>query len=400
MWRIDWGDGFYAKMLGVSMLSMFENTKEKITVHVMHNDTLTPDNRGKFCYIAGQYNQRIEFHNVEEIASELLKKITEVHGSSERYTNAVWYNLLSYEVFPNYDKIISLGTDTVINLDIGELWAYDPGEHGFGAVQECLSKGNLDVLPICKDGYVKHEDYFNEDLLLIRPKFFLENFERILEGCRFIHEKNYKLFNQDVLNYLFSETYLKLPGKFNVMTYLRYRHHKFAISKEIYHFAGPKPDLNTDNTFNKLYMEYFLKTPYATAEMFGNLDKVFRRQYDRLKVEFLRYTNLLARRERVFLIDNKDNTEKMHKIFAIKNDELIVDASDPVAMKHFFETLNELKGKKLIYVFFNYYMPIRQKLLERNLVEGEDFADAKAFLMEKDGGRWLIYDPRVVARAM
>lgn len=44
-----WGDdGFYAKMLGTSMLSMFENTKEKVTVHIMHNERLTPDNRDKF----------------------------------------------------------------------------------------------------------------------------------------------------------------------------------------------------------------------------------------------------------------------------------------------------------------------------------------------------------------
>ena len=66
------GDSFYAKMLGTSMLSMFENTKEKVTVHVMHNERLTPDNRGKFCYIAGQYGHQVEFHNVEEIAGASL----------------------------------------------------------------------------------------------------------------------------------------------------------------------------------------------------------------------------------------------------------------------------------------------------------------------------------------
>ncbi|MBQ7475933.1 MAG: hypothetical protein IJT06_00890, partial [Selenomonadaceae bacterium] len=41
-YRLWGGDGFFAKMCGVSMLSMFENTKEKITVHIMHNERLTP----------------------------------------------------------------------------------------------------------------------------------------------------------------------------------------------------------------------------------------------------------------------------------------------------------------------------------------------------------------------
>ncbi|MBR4152128.1 MAG: hypothetical protein IKT98_04145 [Selenomonadaceae bacterium] len=41
-YRLWGGDGFYAKTCGTSMLSMFENTREKVTVHIMHNDRLTP----------------------------------------------------------------------------------------------------------------------------------------------------------------------------------------------------------------------------------------------------------------------------------------------------------------------------------------------------------------------
>ena len=76
-YRLWGGDGFFAKMCGTSMLSIFENTKEKVTVHIMHNERLTFDNRAKFCYIANQYNQQVEFHNVEEIAGDILR--TGVH---------------------------------------------------------------------------------------------------------------------------------------------------------------------------------------------------------------------------------------------------------------------------------------------------------------------------------
>ena len=123
-YRLWGGDGFYAKMCGTSMLSMFENTKEQITVHIMHNERLTPDNRGKLSYIAGQYNQKIEFHNVEEIAGESLRKFEAVHPSPTGM-NASWYWTVVHEVFPDLDKIILLGTDTIFNLDVVELWAYD-----------------------------------------------------------------------------------------------------------------------------------------------------------------------------------------------------------------------------------------------------------------------------------
>ena len=348
-YRLWGGDGFFAKMCGTSMLSMFENTKEKVTVHIMHNERLTPDNRGKLCYIAGQYNQHVEFHNVEEIAGATLRKFEAVHPIKSGI-NASWYPLIVHEVFPDLDKLICLGADTIINLDIGELWEYDLDEVGydFAAVPEILSGTAKTSLRLSVDGYVNHEDYFNADVLLVKPKFFQENFEQVLEGCKFIYDKKYPFAEQDVLNYCFSKSYFHLPRKFNAMI----RRIRGFVGKAICHYAGlggAKPSLNTDNVYDKLYFEYFLKTPWATADMFGNIDKAFRRQYDFLKGQFLHYTNLLHGRERLFLID-KSMTEKMRNLFAIRDDETIIDASDSVAMEKFFETLDELRDKKLIYL--------------------------------------------------
>lgn len=397
-YRLWGGDGFFAKMCGTSMLSLFDNTKEKVTVHIMHNDRLTPDNRGKFCYIAGQYNQQVEFHNVEEIADATLRKFEEAHPIKSG-VNASWYPLIVHEVFPNLDKLIFLGADTIIKLDIGKLWQYDLDEVGYSlaAVPEILSGTTKGCLRLCVDEYVNHEDYFNADVLLLKPKFFQENFEQVLESCKFIYDRKYPYCEQDALNYLFSKNYFKLPRKFNAMV-MRIRRN-LVIGEEIYHFAGVKPSLNTDDICDKLYLEYFLKTPWANADMFGNMDKAFRKQYDRLKGEFLRYTNLLYCRERLFLID-KNMLEKMRQIFAIRDDETIIDASDSVAMEKFFETLDELRDKKLIYLLSNNFKPVEDKLHKRDFLGGRDYVNAFIFLSEKDGGRWLVYDSRAVVREM
>lgn len=398
-YRLWGGDGFFAKMCGTSMLSMFENTKEKVTVHIMHNERLTPDNRGKFCYIAGQYNQRVEFHNVEEIAGTTLRKFEAVHPNKSG-RNSSWYPLIVHEVFPDLDKLICLGADTIIKLDIAELWEYDLDKLGvgFAAVPEVLNGTTKRALRLSVDGYVNHEDYFNADVLLVKPKFFQENFERVLEGCKFIYDNKYPYLEQDALNYVFSKEYFKLPRKFNAMI----RRIRDVVDKGICHYAGgegAKPSLNTDNVYDKLYLEYFLKTPWATADMFGNIDKAFRRQYDRLKTEFLRYTNLLYNRERLFLID-KSMTEKMRKIFAIRDDETIIDASDSAAMDKFFETLDELKGKKLIYLLSNNYKPVEDRLHKIDFLGGRDYVNAFIFLSAKDGGRFVVYDSKAVVREM
>ncbi|MBR3050926.1 MAG: hypothetical protein IKG61_05695 [Selenomonadaceae bacterium] len=48
--------GSYSKFTGTAMLSLFENTSADVTVHILHDETLTQDNREKFIYLAGRYN--------------------------------------------------------------------------------------------------------------------------------------------------------------------------------------------------------------------------------------------------------------------------------------------------------------------------------------------------------
>ena len=391
-YRLWGGDGFFAKMLGVSMLSMFENTKEKVTVHIMHNDRLTPDNRDKFCYIAGQYNQHIEFHNVEEISGSTLRKFDAVYPIKSGI-NAAWYPLIVHEVFPELDKLIFLGTDTVFNLDVGKLWAYDLEglECPFGAVSEYFMKGSYEVNPICKDGYVKHEDYFNSDVLIMKPAFIGEKFDDILNACKFVHDKGYPFNEQDALNYLFSEKCLHLPSEFNVVLFhlriLKPKPHR--LTKAIYHFNVNKPSLDTEDVFNKLYLEYFMRTPWATVDIFGHihkaLDKTFRKFNNEAKGSLLHLTNLLTTRRRAFLVE--DNfLEQAKKIFEIKPDEFVMTSSEGI--EKFIKKLTAAKGKKIFYILIgNYlqYLQLRNFLLSRNFIEGTDFVNGTLFLSENQG---------------
>ena len=384
------GDGFFAKSLGTSMLSMFENTKEKVTVHIMHNSRLTSENHDIFSQIADKYNQRVEFHNVEEIAGSTLRKFEAAYPIPSGI-NAAWYSSVTSEVFPYLDKIIFLGADTLFNLDVAELWAYDLDKSGYGigAVPEAENKSPKQWLSMVQNNLVEYEDYFNVDVMLLKPKFFRENFDAILNACKFVYQNGYRYFEQDALNYLFSKKYLKLPGKFNI-TLIRMRaftpkpHH---LEDGIYQFSAPeRVSLNTDDVFNKLYFEYFLKTPWATADMFGNinkaLDKMFRHYHNESKNNLLRLTNLISKRRRAFFIEDRF-LEPAKQIFEIKDDELVMNLStDPNSLA---EKLNALRGKVILFILIKDYPQLLDFLRNQNFVENTDFVNALAFLSERHG---------------
>ena len=361
----------------------------------MHNDRLTPDNRGKFCYIAGQYGQQVEFHNVEEIAGSTLRKFEAAHPVASGI-NAWWYPLIVHEVFPNLDKLIFLGADTVINLDIGELWAYDLGGYGLGAAVDIKSPNAK--APLCVKGFVDHNNWFNVDVLLIKPKFFAENINALIDACKFIYDQKCYFYDNDVLNYLFSERYLKLPYRFNsiVGDIRRTEPKPHRFEKAIYHFAGKKPDLNTDDVFNRLYFEYFLKTPWANADMFGNIDKAVKQIFNEYSNILLYVTNLLGSRRRAFLVE-RGFLELARQIFAINADELVMDLSTEA--ETLIREMNANRGKIILFILVGNYPQIRDFLTGKSFVEDMDFINGFMFLSERHGLK-MNFDTKQIFKEM
>ena len=52
------------------MTSIFENTKSKVIIHLLHDDTLTEDNRKKFIRTAEKYSQGLDLINVNKQLNE------------------------------------------------------------------------------------------------------------------------------------------------------------------------------------------------------------------------------------------------------------------------------------------------------------------------------------------
>ena len=122
--------GGYSKFTGTAMLSIFDNIDTpphlpSITVHILHDNTLTQDNRNKFSCLADRYNQSVKFYNVEE---NFKDKISEIENNlsdffKEHFGIAAIYRILIPQILStDIDKVIYLDSDVVVNLDITVLY--------------------------------------------------------------------------------------------------------------------------------------------------------------------------------------------------------------------------------------------------------------------------------------
>ena len=59
--------GTYCRHAAVTMASIFANTESRVCVHIVHDDTLTHENRVKLELLASSYEQELNFINVENL---------------------------------------------------------------------------------------------------------------------------------------------------------------------------------------------------------------------------------------------------------------------------------------------------------------------------------------------
>ena len=382
--------GRYAKFVGTSMTSIFENTSQApppgyFAIHIFHDSTLTEENRDKLNYIAGYYRQKIEFCNVEKILPEKIAHIKKIFGASERtFSIAAFFRVLLAEIIDEgIEKVIFIDADTVVNLDINELWQIDLGDKILAAISQAdEGVDNLKGHAICKDGLVKPENYFNTGMLLINLNLFRQERETIEAGIKFIAENpRYWFFDQDVLNYCFSENYLHLPTRFNIFAKRDRLPDEIPVEKKIYHFTWDSLRLNSKDSLNRLWFKYFCKTPWCNEDVFGNIFEGVRKVYNEGKSLALQTARILSGKKRGFFVA-KENIDAVKNIFAVEEGEEIIFAE---SIENLIQSMKKSQGKKVYFVFATYFPAVHQALTSQGFEFGVDFLNGIDYLSEAQG---------------
>ncbi len=387
-------DGHYTKFVGTSMTSIFENTREEVTVHILHDSTLTPDNRDKLNYVTGKYNQKIKFCNVAQLMPDRLKllaeKIPEI--TKGRFSIGTFYRLLITELLPKHgvERLIYLDADILVNLDIAELWFTKLGDHPLAAVSEVEATANH-MIPnkhIIATNRVRQEDYFNAGVLLLDLKAINSAVENIfVDGINFLADNpKCECFDQDILNNYFSTTYLKLPRRFDFFVQADRQFEKTnKLAPCIYHYAGQEISFDMKNVYSKLFFDHFMRTPWFSVETIGLMYEYLRRMNYQMKISLQQMSSILARKRRAFFIE-KQVIGAMKKFFRIADEEELIDAKSPHAIETLIKAMRDSQGKKIFFVMVTDIKPLHAKLTAAGFKYGEDFVNGRNFLTENQGG--------------
>ena len=377
------GNGRYSKFTGTSMLSMFENTRAEVTVHLLHDGTLTSDNREKFLATAKKFGHLINFYDVEKICAAELADFQRRYPKLPKNYQAIMYRLwlpkiLNVEV----TKIIYLDSDTIINLDISELWRVELGDNVLAAIPESANGTDCDFFfPICHDGFVKAENYFNSGVLVIDVEKFGAAQKKLADALDLTVQRNYLYVDQDILNYCFSEKTLKLPIKFNRLTLPARRQKDFVTDNRIFHFAGGSLTLNCTDAFNKLWLEYFIKSAWFTntLDLIDAINDAMEKFFVNEKNSMIKLSALVAGKGRAFFVD-ADLCEGIIAGLMVKDDEDIIVANSKQSIKTLLSEMVNCAGKKVFFIAVAFYDKLSKILTKAGFVEGVDFIDGMELL--------------------
>ena len=385
--------GRYSKFTGTAILSMFENTKSEVTVHILHDNTVSADIRNKFSSLAERYNQRVKFYNVEQICADKVAEMKNLLTNTfkAQYSLAAIYRFFIPELFSaDIEKVIYLDSDIIVNLDVAELWQIELGDAPLGVIPTITQNLGLDWMnfyfPMCRNKVTAFEDYFNSGVLFINLKIFRREQENILDGFKFVaSHPEYEFFDQDVLNYCFATRALKLSNKFN--RYVRgARLAKESPSKKIYHYVGQNIawsfGLDMSDPFNRLWMSYFIKTSWFDENSIGRLYEGVQRLHVELKRAMAQLSAIMSGKTRAFFTMPED-IEMLKIFFAIHDNEEVILAEGQQSLQELIDAMRRSQGKKIFFIIVaNFPFNV---LTEAGFVNGKDFLNGIEFFSEVNG---------------
>lgn len=383
--------GRYAKFTGTAMLSLFDNTNSDVTVHILHDNTLNADNRDKFIYLAGRYGQIVKFYNVEELYAEKIAEMVSLVPTvkTARVSVGAFYRLLIPQVLPSeIKKAIYLDSDMLVNLDIKELWQIELGDKPLAAVREMDANAynykTFDAAQkyLLSAGLVEYEDYFNSGVLLMNLSRLRATEELIMSGVKWRGEHpQCNCFDQDIWNYLFSKNYLRLPVMFDSFICNERSQGRTQVQSTIYHCNIVTLGMN-DDSFNKLWMSYFVKTPWFNATTLSNLYVGFQQVHVGLKQSMIQISALMSGKTRAFFAA-PNNIDGLKKLFSIRNDEKIIPAENQESLKRLLDAMKKSRGKSVFFIMLPNF-PF-QVLIQAGFTAGKDFVNGMEFLSEAQG---------------
>lgn len=205
-------DDKFSEIMGISLISMFENSKDmkQIIVHILDSG-ISAENKVKLESICERYNRNAPvWITAKNISQELKIDVSVDRGSLSQYARLFISSVLSEEI----ERVIYLDCDIIINKSIRELWNMDMHGKTIAALKDAFSshyRANINLKP--------DDIMFNSGVMLVDLNMWKkQNVEgRLLS---FISAKQGKIQqgDQGALNAVLSRDTYCFEPRFNSVT--------------------------------------------------------------------------------------------------------------------------------------------------------------------------------------
>lgn len=380
--------GHYSVWVGTVMQSILEHTDSRICFHILHDETLSIDNKYKLEKVARSGSSIIEFHKIDENDFSVVK------NQMSRFTIGTMFRCSLPELLPNLNRIIYLDADLFVNRDIKELWDVDICEYCLaGVADEGVDIHNYPKI-LNKYPGIKKESYFNAGVLYMNLKKLREfgNLKKLVVDF-LVENPEAGLPDQDALNVIFHNKVLYLDGSWNQFVFMHRKDNVEKLDKAIFHYAAALLMLYSHSQIDLEYFRTICRTPWIDYEM----NHQFERCFDRMNDRVYQYQNMLCLLsdsdvKHVFYGEENKKLKTLYSRIHLKDGDYRVlehaknMESDILPCKD----LSVLKDEKSpIIIFVNWESDdcsAIQNLEELGFKNGKDFFVVERFFSFFDGG--------------
>ena len=380
--------GHYSVWVGTVMQSILEHTDSRICFHILHDETLSIDNKYKLEKVARSGSSIIEFHKIDENDFSVVK------NQMSRFTIETMFRCSLPELLPNLNRIIYLDADLFVNRDIKELWDVDICEYCLaGVADEGVDIHNYPKI-LNKYPGIKKESYFNAGVLYMNLKKLREfgNLKKLVVDF-LIENPEAGLPDQDALNVIFHNKVLYLDGSWNQFVFMHRKDNVEKLDKAIFHYAAALLMLYSHSQIDLEYFRTICRTPWIDYEMDHQFEQCFGRMKDRV-YQYQNMLQLLSNPNIKHVFYGEENTmlKTLYNRINLKDGDYRVlehaqnKESDILPCKDLSVLKNE-KDSIIIFVCWESdHCSAIQNLEELGFKNGKDFFVVSRFFSVDDGG--------------
>lgn len=283
-------NNYYVPYVATVLSSILTNSSAKYNYDILlMNKDINPHEQKKLkSIIEDKSNFSLRFINVSRFEESFKSLFLRGH-----FTIETWFRLLLPEILPDYDKVLYLDSDLVVNADIAELYNTNIDKYLLAACHDADTAGLYNGFEPKKKNYMdnilkiaKPYDYFQAGVILFNLAEFRKQL-KIDETLKFAASYEWELLDQDVLNYLAQDKVKFVDMAWNVMYDWNYIRIKKIVSRapkylqdeymtahanpKIIHYAGPdKPWDNPLADYAEAFWKYAKDSGYYEAIIYRN----------------------------------------------------------------------------------------------------------------------------------